>query len=134
MSTSIVGEPEVVEDLAKHSAWLALKEAIAELQPLQSQDGSVEKAKQRAAKLVTTVVSSIEKLAPQFPHDADYLTAVALDFKRWVTDGLGVPDFLDSLEEFQPQQHRVNGLRHLVVFPMYTQNGSTDRLVEAVLV
>ncbi|MEP6980285.1 MAG: DUF6421 family protein, partial [Nakamurella sp.] len=28
---------------------------------------------------------------------------------------------------------RVDGLRHLVVFPMYTQNGSTSRLVEAVL-
>jgi hypothetical protein len=131
---SIVGEPEVVEDLAKHSAWLALKDAVAELQPLQSQDGSVEKAKQRAAKLVTAIVSSIESLAPQFPHDADYLTAAVQDFKRWVTDGLGVPDFLDSLEEFQPQQHRVNGLRHLVVFPMYTQNGSTSRLVEAVLI
>ncbi len=34
---------------------------------------------------------------------------------------------------FHPEQHRVDGLRHLVVFPMYTQNGSTDRLVEAVL-
>jgi len=134
MSMSIVGEPEVVEDLAKHSAWLALKAAVAELQPLQSQDGSVEKAKQRAGKLVATIVDSIEKLAPQFPHDADYLTALAQDFTRWVAEGLGVPDFLDSLEEFQPQQHRVNGLRHLVVFPMYTQNGSASRLVEAVLV
>ena len=35
---------------------------------------------------------------------------------------------------FQPEQHRVDGLQHLVVFPMYTQNGSTDRQVEAVLV
>ena len=35
---------------------------------------------------------------------------------------------------FQPQQHRVDGLQHLVVFPMYTQNGSTDRHVEAVLI
>ena len=131
---SIVGEPEVVEDLAKHSAWLALKEAIAELQPLQSQDGSVEKAKPRAAKLVTAIVSSVETLAPLFPHDADYLAALVQDFKRWVAEGLGVPDFLDALEEFQPQQHRVNGLRHLVVFPMYTQNGSTSRLVEAVLI
>ena len=35
---------------------------------------------------------------------------------------------------FNPQQHRVDGLGHLVVFPMYTQNGSTSRHVEAVLV
>ncbi|HAM27805.1 MAG TPA: hypothetical protein DCP11_14220, partial [Microbacteriaceae bacterium] len=33
-----------------------------------------------------------------------------------------------------PQKQRVDGLRHLVVFPMYTQNGSTERLVEAVLI
>uniref|UniRef100_UPI00197E6143 DUF6421 family protein n=1 Tax=Pseudomonas viridiflava TaxID=33069 RepID=UPI00197E6143 len=32
------------------------------------------------------------------------------------------------------QQHRVDGLGHLVVFPMVTQNGSTSRFVEAVLV
>jgi hypothetical protein len=51
-----------------------------------------------------------------------------------VDGGFGVPDFLDSLVAFQPQQHRVDGLRHLVVFPMYTQNGSTDRHVEALLV
>ena len=40
----------------------------------------------------------------------------------------------DALVEFQPQQHRIDGLQHLVVFPMVTQNGSSDRLVEAVLV
>ena len=44
---SIIGEPEVLEDVATHPAWLALKAAVAELQPLQSHDGSVEKAKPR---------------------------------------------------------------------------------------
>ena len=39
-----------------------------------------------------------------------------------------------SLLEFQPQEQRRDGLQHLVVFPMYTQNGSSNRLVEAVLV
>jgi hypothetical protein len=131
---SIVGEPEVLEDVAAHPAWLALKSAVAELQPLQSQDGSVEKAKPRASALIATITESVSALAPLFPHDAAYLATLRDDFDRWVREGLGVPDFLDSLEQFQPQQHRVNGLRHLVVFPMYTQNGSTSRLVEAVLV
>ena len=131
---SIIGEPEVLEDIATHPAWLALKAAVAELQPLQSHDGSIEMAKPRAGKLVEAIVESVQKLAPLFPHDASYLAALSDDFTRWVKEGLGVPDFLDSLEEFQPQQHRVDGLQHLVVFPMYTQNGSTDRLVEAVLV
>ena len=34
---------------------------------------------------------------------------------------------------FHPEQWRIDGLPHLVVFPMYTQNGSTNRYFEAVL-
>jgi hypothetical protein len=131
---SIIGEPEVLEDVAAHPAWLQLKAAIAELQPLQAQDGSVGEARPQAMKLIATIIESVGILAPLFPHDASYLAAVAVDFQRWASQGLGVPDFLDSLEHFQPQQNRIDGLRHLVVFPMYTQNGSTSRLVEAVLV
>lgn len=130
----IVGEPEVVEEVATSPAWVALKQAVGALQPLQSQDGSVEKSKPAALRLVATIVDSITRLAPTFAHDSEYLAALIVDFERWASDGLGVPDFLDSLEQFQPQQHRVNGLRHLVVFPMYTQNGSADRHVEAVLI
>ena len=56
------------------------------------------------------------------------------DLDRWLEAGLEVPDFLDSLLAFQPQLNRTDGLLHLVVFPMYTQNGSRSRLLEAVLV
>lgn len=127
---SIVGEPEVVEE---SSAWVSLKAAIADLQPLQAQDGSIENV-DVAAPLVRQLTTAVSELAPLFPHDAAYLSALILDFERWDSEGFGVPDFLDSLQAFQPQEHRVDGLRHLVVFPMYTQNGSTDRLVQAVLV
>ncbi|MGV8969948.1 MAG: DUF6421 family protein [Microbacteriaceae bacterium] len=131
---AIVGEPEVVEDVAHAPAWIALKSAIAQLQPLQSADGSVADAVPRAAELVAQVVASIETLAPMFPYDADYLTALVVDFERWSSEGLGKPDFLDSLNAFQPQRNRVDGCRHLVVFPMNTQNGSPDKHVEAVLI
>jgi hypothetical protein len=139
---AIVGEPEVVEDgrpvreVASDPAWLRLKEAATALQSLQVKDGSVEREadKPAAAAHVDTIVDSIAALAPAFPHDAAYLTALQADFRRWAAEGFGVPDFLDALNAFQPQQHRVDGLGHLVVFPMYTQNGSTNRLVEAVLV
>jgi len=132
---SIVGEPEVLEDgtVQDSAAWHDLKAAIAELQPLQAQDGAVEDAA-AAHPLVARIRADIAALAPAFPHDAAYLTALDVDFGRWADEGFGVPDFLDSLEQFQPQEHRVHGLRHLVVFPMYTQNGSTARHVEAVLV
>jgi hypothetical protein len=133
---SIIGEPEVVEDLALAPAWLSLKAAVAELQPLQVKDGSVPDPVDHAAarRHVETVVAAIAELAPLFPHDADYLDAVQTDFGRWVAEGFGIPDFLASLVAFAPASARADGVRHLVVFPMYTQNGSTDRHVEAVLI
>ncbi|MCY7404634.1 MAG: DUF6421 family protein [Cryobacterium sp.] len=140
VANALVGEPEVLEDggttLAQHASWLRLKAAATTLQALQSQDGSIADAQRHteAAASVSLITTAIVELTPQFTHDAAYLAAVVLDFDRWVSDGFSVPDFYDSLMAFQPQQLRVNGLRHLVVFPMYTQNGSANRLVEAVLI
>jgi hypothetical protein len=119
-----------------HPQWVRLKAAATALQALQAQDGSVPDAADHpaAAGHVGTITAAVEALAPEFPHDARYLELLVRDFDRWSAGGFGVPDFLDSLLAFQPQQHRINGLRHLVVFPMYTQNGSSSRLVEAVLI
>jgi len=122
-----------VETVEQTPAWAQLKNAAAALQDLQIKDGSIEDTAV-AAPLIENITSAIEALAPLFPHDQAYLAASVLDFRRWRDDGLGVPDFLDSLVAFQPQEHRVDGIRHLVVFPMYTQNGSSNRHVEAVLV
>ncbi|GEB45551.1 hypothetical protein MTE01_14960 [Microbacterium testaceum] len=122
-----------VETVEQTPAWAQLKNAAAALQDLQIKDGSIEDTA-AAAPLIENITSAIEALAPLFPHDQAYLAASVVDFRRWRDDGLGVPDFLDSLVAFQPQEHRVDGIRHLVVFPMYTQNGSSNRHVEAVLV
>jgi hypothetical protein len=140
---SIVGEPEVVERLNRgdasvaetSGAWLDLKAAAIALAELQETDGSIPDAaaQPEAAALVARLIADVRALAPAFPHDADYLAALTGDFERWAAEGFGIPDFLDSLQAFQPQQHRVDGLRHLVVFPMYTQNGSSDRHVEALI-
>ena len=138
-SQAIVGEPEVVEDASiaeQSAAWAQLKDAAIAIREMQIKDGSIPDAAHHAAArdLVSAITASIRALAPAFPHDADYLAASVVDFERWASEGFGVPDFLDSLLAFQPQQHRVDGIRHLVVFPMYTQNGSSDRLVEALIV
>ncbi len=148
LAKSIIGEPEVVEDdrvtqplvedgrpVEQQPAWLALKEAATALQQLQAQDGSVPDPADHAASrtLAATIAAAIRSLAPLFPHDEAYLAASIVDIEQWADGGFGVPDFLASLVAFQPQQHRVDGLAHLVVFPMYTQNGSRSRFVEAVL-
>ncbi|TFC30506.1 hypothetical protein E3O53_00960 [Cryobacterium sp. TMT2-18-3] len=139
---ALVGEPEVLEDAvaaadpATSPAWLRLKSAATALQASQAQDGSIPVAAVHAdaAAHVDVIAAAIDELAPLFPHDAAYLAAVNRDFTRWSTEGFGVPDFFDSLVAFQPQQQRADGIRHLVVFPMYTQNGSANRFVEAVLI
>ncbi len=126
--------------LLDHPGWVALKEAVSALRGLQTKDGSLdvathgESAAAAAADLVDTIVSAIEALRPHFEHDADYLDAVILDVQRWRSGGFGVPDFLDSLLAFRPELARVDGLEHLVVFPMYTQNGNPDRNFEAVVI
>lgn len=145
---AIIGEPEVLEDevtaadialadgVEADPAWLRLKDSATKLQALQAKDGSVpeEADRSEASALVDVIVEAIEALAPRFPHESAYLEASVVDFRRWQAEGLGVPDFLDSLVAFQPQRVRVDGIRHLVVFPMVTQNGSTDRHVEALVV
>ena len=125
-----------VSELTSHPAWLRLLSTSAELRPLQAADGSVQDPDEHehARVLVERLVADVAELAPLFPHDSAYLDAVPHDFRRWCDGGFGVPDFYDSLMLFQPQQHRVDGLTHLVVFPMYTQNGSRSRLVEVLLV
>ncbi|GAB3394316.1 hypothetical protein GCM10027568_24730 [Humibacter soli] len=123
-------------DITADPAWLALKDAATGIQADQVKDGSIpDTARHADARThVDTIVASIDDLAPLFPHDSDYLAAVRADLMRWAHDGFGIPDFYDALVAFQPQQNRVDGLRHLVVFPMYTQNGSPDRHLEALIV
>ncbi len=125
-----------VGSVAEEPAWLALKGAVAELRTLQVQDGSIPGTDHHrlARSLVNTIREQLPVFAGLFPHDAAYLQALDVDFGRWADAGFALPDFLDSLAEFQPQRDRFNGRQHLVLFPMYTQNGSTDRLVEAVLI
>ncbi|WP_353651567.1 DUF6421 family protein [Nakamurella sp. A5-74] len=121
--------------LVSDTRWLALKDAVSSIRPLQIKDGSIPDAENHALAtgLVDRISTSITELAPEFPHDHAYLTALVADFRRWADDGFAVPDFLDSLVAFAPANNRVDGLPHLVVFPMYTQNGNLDRNVEAVL-
>ena len=133
---AIIGEPEVVEDIVGLPAWRRLKSAVSSLRTHQVKDGSIPDATMHGdcRAMIATIRADVRELASHFPHDADYLTALDADFARWAEGGFGEPDFLDSLVAFQPQRDRVDGMRHLVVFPMYTQNGSSDRRVEAVLI
>ena len=127
--------PASASPAAQHPAWLRLKAAVTDLQALQSADGSIpdEQAHAGARTSLGGIVDAVVELAPRFPHDTDYLAALVKDLTRWQDGGFAAPDFLDSLVAFHPERARTDGREHLVVFPMYTQNGSPDRHVEAVL-
>ncbi|GGX77227.1 hypothetical protein GCM10010358_34460 [Streptomyces minutiscleroticus] len=123
----------------EHPAWPVLKDAVERIRPWQSKDGSIDLAAEGAPdaaevrEAVREAVAAVERLSPLLPHDAAYHRALVEDLTRWADGGFAVPDFLDSLLAFQPAAHREDGLQHLVVFPMYTQNGNPDRNLEAVV-
>lgn len=130
VEASVPGSP-----LTNDPAWGQLKDAVTELRAMQAKDGSIDAAEHdtaRATALVAEIDSAVATLQGFVPHDEPYLTTMRADLRAWAASGFGVPDFLDSLLLFRPEQHRVDGLEHLVVFPMYTQNGNPDRVMEAV--
>jgi hypothetical protein len=122
--------------LTQHPAWLKVKQSATALASLQSPNGAIDDAAYHAdaREHLAELTAGISELAPLFPHDAAYLEALGLDLERWRDGYFKEPDFFDSLVLFHPERARVDGLVHLVVFPMYTQNGSRDRHLEALLV
>ncbi|MGA5218607.1 DUF6421 family protein [Streptomyces cinereoruber] len=122
-----------------HPAWPELKNAVEEIRAWQSADGSIDfeaegaPARSRVEPTLDRVVAAVEQLSPLLPHDAAYHRALVSDLRKWAESGFAVPDFLDALLAFQPAADRVDGLQHLVLFPMYTQNGNPDRNLEAVV-
>ncbi len=124
---------------AADPAWPRLRDAVEELRTYQSPDGSVDLAaagveEARLGELVGEMKGAVDALAPHFPHQAAYFEALAGDLDAWVASGYAKPDFLATTEAFRPEQERRDGIEHLVVFPMYKQNGSPDTCFEALIV
>jgi hypothetical protein len=118
-------------------AWSALRDATDALRVLQEPDGSLDVAAHDEAAVrahVDTMAGAVEALAPRFPHQADYLAAAVADLRAWAAGGFARPDFTAALELFRPDRHRADGIEHLVLLPMYTQNGSRDTRFEALLI
>jgi hypothetical protein len=125
----------VADPLVTSAPWLALKAAVAEIAGLQTKDGSLADSSSsiRAPELIDIVVQAVQDLSPALPHDAGYHAALVTDLRCWRDGGFGVPDFLDALLALDTMTVREDGLQHLILFPMVTQNGSTERKLEAVL-
>ena len=126
-------EPSVI---AASPAWVALRDATAELRLLQDPTGALaaDASRQDAERLVRSMQEGLGELAGLVPRDDGYLRAVANDLDAWVVSGFVVPDASASLAAFRPEQLRLDGIEHVVLFPMYTPNGSQDRRYEALII
>jgi hypothetical protein len=124
---------------AADPAWGRLRDAVEELRVHEAKDGSIDLAEAdadgtRLRELVAEIKSSVAALAPHFPHQSAYFEALASDLDAWIESGYAKPDFMASTEAFRPERDRRDGIEHLVVFPMYKQNGSPDTCFEALIV
>ena len=122
---------------AEDPAWRELRDAVEELRLTQAADGSVPEEgrdEERLRELVEAIAGAARALLPHFPHQEDYVEALTADLGDWVEGGFGKPDFLRSTEAFRPELRRRDGIEHLVVMPMYKQNGSPDTCFEALIV
>lgn len=115
--------------------WEQLKTNINAIQLLQEDDGLIKTAKHDKAKILNKAIQdNIQNLIPQYLHDEEYLQTVIKDLQKWENEGFKQPDFLASVKKFNPAHNRINGLKHLVIFPMNTQNGKLSKTFEAVKV
>ena len=119
-----------------NAAWLALTDAVEKLRPMQAKDGSIDTTVHGAGKateLVARIVSAVHELMPRFAHQQAYFAQLEIDLQKWISTDFDIPDYFDSLELFRPDQHRNDGVEHLAIFSMYTQNGNPNRNVEAII-
>lgn len=121
---------------ADDAEWQRLAAACEAIKAMQTGTGSINLAEVQARDVephVDEIIDSVHALAPRFPHQGDYFAALEADLRAWVEAGFPVPDFLDSLNQFHPEEFRVDGIEHLAVFAMSTQNGNPNRSLEAVI-
>ncbi|MEA2155150.1 MAG: hypothetical protein QOE11_1290 [Solirubrobacteraceae bacterium] len=117
--------------------WAQLRGAVDRVRLAQQRDGSIELARHDRTWLdaeLQTICAAARALGEHFPHQREYIDAVVCDCQAWAREGFGRPDFTASLAVFRPELHRRDGIEHLVLFPMYKQNGSRDQVLEALIV
>jgi hypothetical protein len=118
----------------RDQSWTTLRDETNALAKLQAPDGSVPGEMSEAEQRVGRITAAIGELRSRFEHQAGYLDAVVKDLREWVGGGLQKPDFARSLDLFRPDLDRVDGIEHLVCFPMYKQNGPRDVCCEALVI
>ncbi len=127
-------EREGLQSAIFSSPWLDLKKVINRLRQLQGKEGAVEiNDHEEAGQLVNKSIELIETFKPLLSHQAEYFEKVQQDFQKWQSNQFVKPDFVAALAAFHPEKKRIDGIEHLVVFPMYTPNASMETRFEAIM-
>src|SRR3954471_4938606 len=83
--------------VVEHPAWPVLKDAVEQIRPWQSKDGSIDFAADgppdpaAAALPRRRAVDAVAELSRLLPHDAAYHEALVTDLRRWAGGGFRVP-------------------------------------------
>ncbi len=104
---------------------------------MQAKDGSIDTTIHEAAEaieLVAHILDAVQELNPRCAHRHTYFAQLKIDLQKWVSAGLDIPDYFDSLELFRPDQQRKDGVEHLAICSIHTQNGYPNRNVEAMII
>lgn len=131
------GDEAVTSPVLADPHWAALKAEVDALRLVQEPDGSIDTTRHDPVALtaqVARIAAAVTGLAPYFGHQEAHLAATVADLDAWAESGFARPDFTRSLHLFRPEQERRDGIEHLVLFPMYTQNASRDTRFEALVV
>ena len=129
---TLVPRSRVLDTPAWHDLW----HAVTDLAAMQTADGALAEGHTvvAAEPLVRRMQAAVTRLIPRFPYDSAYLSAVVDDLECWLASGCSKPDFGASLAAFQPAISRNDDVEHLVLFPMYAPNGTTNKVFELLLV
>ena len=127
--------PDKPVSLAANSvAWANLKAAVNQLRLTQAADGhALLEQHGTAHEACRRIIQELRALAPYFPHQIAYHSAVQSDLEDWAAIGFPKPDFSPSLAAYNPQRQRVHQSENLVLFPLYTPNASPETRFEALL-
>ena len=127
-------ESAAAADPAWHAGFATRSRSCGPTRPRTARSTPPAPIEARLRELVAAIKEGSEALLRHFPHQGDYIAALGEDLDQWAGSGFGAPDFLRSIEAFRPERDRRDGIEHLVVFPMYKQNGSPDTCFEALIV
>ena len=117
-------------------SWIILKDKVNSLRKLQSEDGSVmQEHREQAESIAKEVIGAYVVCANDLDlADRGYVQECVKDFQNWIKSGMQIPDFGNTLKMYRPDLVRIDQREDLILMPMYTQNGHSGKVFEAMYI